>query len=174
MKARHMDWHFRVKDPDATKRGVQRSWYINEREWIDYREVDDALPTPPSGASGNSTAGAAGGLGLGKASSATQPPKQTYIQAPTDPVLRNAPCPICQENFTTEWMPETNEFVWKDVIKNGERVYHKSCWDEVSGGLMAAASANAGGGGGDRGTPDSVLGKRKAEESHEMGRTRAR
>lgn len=30
-KARHMDWHFKVKDPDAQKRGVHRSWYISER-----------------------------------------------------------------------------------------------------------------------------------------------
>ena len=26
-----MDWHFKVKDPDATKRGIHRSWYINEQ-----------------------------------------------------------------------------------------------------------------------------------------------
>jgi pre-mRNA cleavage complex 2 protein Pcf11 len=30
-KARHMDWHFKVKDPDAAKRGVHRSWYISEK-----------------------------------------------------------------------------------------------------------------------------------------------
>lgn len=26
-----MDWHFKVKDPDAAKRGVHRSWYISEK-----------------------------------------------------------------------------------------------------------------------------------------------
>jgi pre-mRNA cleavage complex 2 protein Pcf11 len=30
-KARHMDWHFKVKDPDAAKRGIHRSWYISEK-----------------------------------------------------------------------------------------------------------------------------------------------
>jgi pre-mRNA cleavage complex 2 protein Pcf11 len=30
-KARHMDWHFKMKDPDAAKRGVHRSWYFTER-----------------------------------------------------------------------------------------------------------------------------------------------
>ncbi|KAJ4289753.1 mRNA 3' end processing factor [Kalmusia sp. IMI 367209] len=25
-KARHMDWHFKMKDPDAAKRGIHRSW----------------------------------------------------------------------------------------------------------------------------------------------------
>ena len=31
MKARHMDWHFRVKDPELAKRGIHRSWYISEK-----------------------------------------------------------------------------------------------------------------------------------------------
>jgi len=26
-----MDWHFKVKDPDAAKRGIHRSWYISEK-----------------------------------------------------------------------------------------------------------------------------------------------
>lgn len=30
-KARHMDWHFKVKDPDLAKRGIHRSWYISEK-----------------------------------------------------------------------------------------------------------------------------------------------
>lgn len=30
-KARHMDWHFKMKDPDAAKRGVHRSWYFTEK-----------------------------------------------------------------------------------------------------------------------------------------------
>lgn len=30
-KARHMDWHFKVKDPDAAKRGIHRSWFIGEK-----------------------------------------------------------------------------------------------------------------------------------------------
>jgi pre-mRNA cleavage complex 2 protein Pcf11 len=29
-KARHMDWHFKVKDPDMAKRGIHRSYYIGE------------------------------------------------------------------------------------------------------------------------------------------------
>jgi hypothetical protein len=26
-----MDWHFKMKDPDAAKRGVHRSWYFTEK-----------------------------------------------------------------------------------------------------------------------------------------------
>jgi pre-mRNA cleavage complex 2 protein Pcf11 len=49
-KARHMDWHFKVKDPDASKRGVHRSWYIGEKEWIEYTEVDETAPPNESAA----------------------------------------------------------------------------------------------------------------------------
>ena len=33
MKARHLDWHFRVNEKlaDASKRGQSRSWYVDER-----------------------------------------------------------------------------------------------------------------------------------------------
>jgi pre-mRNA cleavage complex 2 protein Pcf11 len=87
-KARHMDWHFKVKDPDASKRGVHRSWYIGEKEWIDYREVDEtASPNEHAATSANN-----------------KPKKQAkdrYISVPQDPTLVSAPCPICQEKSIT-------------------------------------------------------------------------
>ena len=45
MKTRHMDWHFKVKDPDAAKRGVHRSWYINERVCLNCETGDSEIIT---------------------------------------------------------------------------------------------------------------------------------
>ncbi|OCL08750.1 hypothetical protein AOQ84DRAFT_376453 [Glonium stellatum] len=149
MKTRHMDWHFKVKDPDAAKRGVHRSWYINEREWIEFREQDDAAPAQAS----NGASDASGMLGVAKKET-----KDQYIHVPTDAALVHAPCPICQEKFEPQWLVDANDFVWMDAIKVNDKIYHATCWEEYSRG------GGVGGGGG-RNTPDSVLGKRKAEVS---------
>jgi pre-mRNA cleavage complex 2 protein Pcf11 len=144
-KARHMDWHFKVKDPDANKRGVHRSWYIGEKEWIDYREVDETAPPHES------TATAA----------ANKPKKQAkdrYISVPQDPVLQQAPCPICQEKFQTQWNVDANDFVWMDALQVGGKVYHATCFEEYSKGAGIPMP----------GTPDSVLGKRKADLGGEV------
>ncbi|KNG48742.1 mrna cleavage factor complex component pcf11 [Stemphylium lycopersici] len=141
-KARHMDWHFKVKDPDAAKRGVHRSWYIPEKEWIEYREVDETAPNQtndPSSATGGS-----------------KPKKQTkdrYVSVPQDVTLQQAPCPICQEKFETQWNVEANDFVWMDALSVGGKVYHATCFEEYSKGVGIEMP----------GTPDSVLGKRKAD-----------
>lgn len=144
-KARHMDWHFKVKDPDAAKRGVHRSWYIPEKEWIEYREVDETAPSQTS----NDPNSAAGG--------AAKPKKQTkdrYVSVPQDVVLQQAPCPICQEKFETVWSVEANDFVWMDALNVGGKVYHATCFEEYSKGAGIAMP----------GTPDSVLGKRRADD----------
>lgn len=141
-KARHMDWHFKVKDPDAAKRGVHRSWYMPEKEWIEYREVDET--SAPNANHPSAGAGAA------------KPKKQAkdrYVSVPQDVTLQHAPCPICQEKFETAWSVEANDFVWMDALNVSGKIYHATCFEEYSKGLGIEMP----------GTPDSVLGKRKAE-----------
>lgn len=141
-KARHMDWHFKVKDPDAAKRGVHRSWYIPEKEWIEYREVDETAPNQSNYPS--------------SATNASKPKKQTkdrYVSVPQDVTLQQAPCPICQEKFETQWNVEANDFVWMDALSVGGKVYHATCFEEYSKGIGIEMPS----------TPDSVLGKRKAD-----------
>jgi len=84
-----------------------------------------------------------------------QDPKTKWIRVPDDPALANSHCPICQEKFETQWNPDAQDFVWMDAVKVGARVYHASCHAEASkdGGGTPMRSA----------TPDSILGKRKAE-----------
>jgi pre-mRNA cleavage complex 2 protein Pcf11 len=72
---------------------------------------------------------------------------------PSDTTLAHAPCPICQEKFDPTWNVEANDFVWMDALKVNGKIYHATCWDEYSKGSGIVAPS----------TPDSVLGKRKAE-----------
>jgi pre-mRNA cleavage complex 2 protein Pcf11 len=151
-KARHLDWHFKTKARmiEAERRGQNRSWYVDGREWIASREVDDDAPEDAA---------------TGVSPSAAKKKQPDYVRAPSDPVLRSMPCPIDQEPFKSEWSEEVQDFIWKDAVLVGGRYYHASCYREVTkdrdkdtGGLtpMGAGVRTA--------TPDSVLGKRKAEQ----------
>ncbi|KAI1354278.1 hypothetical protein F5Y01DRAFT_273510 [Xylaria sp. FL0043] len=147
-KTAHMDWHFRVnqRSNEAEKRGLHRSWLVDEMDWINTRETIDKDHVVQTGdndtASGGSTA---------------KPPKIQYIPVPDDPVLAASVCPICQDKFETRWLDDAQEFVWADAIKVGDRVYHASCHREAfkDGGGPPVYT---------RGTPEPVLGKRKAEQ----------
>jgi pre-mRNA cleavage complex 2 protein Pcf11 len=142
-KARHMDWHFKVKDPDAAKRGVHRSWYISEKEWISYTEVDETAPD--QGNDGSSV--------TGSSAKTKKQTKDRYVSVPQDVTQQQVPCPICKEKFETQWNVEANDFVWMDALSVGGKVYHATCFEECSkaAGIEMPSS------------PDSVLGKRKAD-----------
>ena len=123
---------------------------MDVRTWIKSKEVDDELAED------------------GPASTSTSPAKkqqQAYVRAPSDPILRSMPCPIDQEPFKSEWSEEVQDFIWKDAVLVGGRYYHASCYREVTKDRDRDAGNTTPLGAGLRtSTPDSVLGKRKAEQ----------
>jgi pre-mRNA cleavage complex 2 protein Pcf11 len=136
-----LDWHFKTKNRmlEAERRGVSRSWYVDEREWIASREVDDDQEVEGVNRKGN-------GNGDAKV-------EVDWVRAPTDSGVR---CPIDQEGWKSEWSEELQEFVWRDAVMVGGRYYHMSCYRD----LMRAQAQTR-----ERvGTPDSVLGKRGRED----------
>ncbi|OGM41952.1 mRNA cleavage factor complex component Pcf11 [Aspergillus bombycis] len=155
-KARHLDWHFRTNQrmAEAARRAQNRSWYVDERDWIKSREVGDDEGLVDTETSGEVSNGGDGG------SAKKGPPKQ-WIRAPNDATLRNTPCPICQEKFESTWSEDVQDWIWQDAVKVGNRVYHASCYAEVT--KDGSTPALRGTPSGRTGTPDSVLGKRKAE-----------
>ncbi|KOS40894.1 hypothetical protein ACN38_g8224 [Penicillium nordicum] len=150
MKARHLDWHFKTNQrmTESSRRAQNRSWYVDERDWIKSREAGDE-----NGAADpqTTTEGAAGVDGNTK-----QEPPKPWIRAPNDATLRNTPCPICQEKFESTWSEDVQDWIWQDATKVGSRVYHASCYSEVTKGPAPTRQTRTS-------TPDSVLGKRKAE-----------
>ncbi|KAL8936920.1 MAG: hypothetical protein Q9211_003957 [Gyalolechia sp. 1 TL-2023] len=147
-KARHMDWHFRTNQrlADSAKRIQSRSWYVDEMDWIKSRDDIDEDPEASDGAESAQAKAAA--------EAAKNDPKKKSIPVPSDPALSSAPCPICQEKFEPSWDDETQDFVWRDAIMIGSRVYHASCHAEIKKDGASTPLRTA--------TPDSVLGKRKA------------
>ncbi|KAL8925934.1 MAG: hypothetical protein Q9208_003247 [Pyrenodesmia sp. 3 TL-2023] len=147
-KARHLDWHFRTNQrlADSAKRIQSRSWYVDEMDWIKSREDLDEDPSSTNGALSSQTAAAA--------EAAKNDPKNKSIPVPSDLTLRSAPCPICQEKFEPSWDDESQDFVWRDALRIQNRVYHASCHAEIKKDGANTPMRT--------GTPDSVLGKRKA------------
>ncbi|KAJ5090390.1 mRNA cleavage factor complex component Pcf11 [Penicillium argentinense] len=162
-KARHLDWHFKTNQRmvDASKRAQNRSWYVDERDWIKSREAgDDTGPT-------DTQATIEGETGV-PGDPAKQGPPKAWIRAPNDAKLRNTPCPICQEMFESTWSEDVQDWIWQDAIQVAARVYHASCYAEVTRDGPAPRSSTPQA---RTGTPDSVLGKRKAEGNDSPGNT---
>ena len=153
-KARHLDWHFRTRTRmlEAESRAQNRSWYVDEREWIASREYDD-----------DQGPGDQQSIAVeGTSKMETTRSIEDYVRVPTDPAVRGAPCPIDLEPFRSEWNEELQDFIWKDAMRIGGRYYHASCYrDYMKGrdtdrGLRATDAERIA-------TPDSILGKRKAD-----------
>ncbi|KAL4928249.1 putative mRNA cleavage factor complex component Pcf11 [Aspergillus undulatus] len=161
-KARHLDWHFKTNQrmADAARRAQNRSWYVDERDWIKSRELGDDQVITDAEATNESAAG-------NDSSQSKKGPAKQWIRAPNDATLRNTPCPICQEKFESTWSEEVQDWIWQDAAKVGSRVYHASCYAEVTkdGPTPAQRETPTG----RTGTPDSVLGKRKAEGTDSPG-----
>lgn len=129
-----------------------------KKDWIKSREYDDASDLAGNGPGGSSTAA--------EEEAAKKQPQKQWLRAPNDVALRNAPCPICQEKFESTWSEDVQDWIWQDALKVGNRVYHASCYAEVTKEAPpAAAAGRTGTPQGRTGTPDSVLGKRKADVS---------
>lgn len=145
-KAAHLDWHFRNNQriADAVHKGQNRSWYVDDIDWIQ-------LPTTDITSSADAE-GEAAKLVANKAAERKKGPKDLWVPAPTG-AAANVPCPICQERFEAVWHEEAQEWVWMDAKRVGGRVYHATCHEEVAGARGRSATPEVG-----------VLGKRKAED----------
>ena len=133
---------------DAAKRAQNRSWYVDELEWIRSRDDPEGDPSDGTPSGPNQAAVAA-----------VSDSKKRYVPVPADQTLANQPCPICQEKFIASFNDEVSDWVWMDAIQIGSRIFHVSCHSEMKKNSSRDSTPAR------IGTPDSVLGKRKAVTS---------
>ena len=100
------------------------------------------------------------------------PQPDVTIHAPTG-ALADQPCPICKEKFDSEYDEEKEDWVWKNAIKVGGRIYHASCYAETRGNTMVGGIFVGSNSTSRSGTPQpseqslgSILGKRKGISSN--------
>jgi len=120
---------------------------ISIQDWIKSRDDPEGNPT-------DQESSAAPTKDILTVSAAAAGLKTNYLPVPSEQDLAKQPCPICQERFDTIWNDETQDFVWMDAIRIGSKVYHVTCHEDLKKEGRSTP--------GRTGTPDSVLGKRKA------------
>jgi pre-mRNA cleavage complex 2 protein Pcf11 len=158
-KARHLDWHFRTNQrmADASiARGAHRDWFVNEMEWISLSDFD------PSTADPNATAAAA------KKGERAKAVEESFVRAPPG-VTKNV-CSIDFEEMRASYSEELQEWVFTNATTWQGKIVHATCLAELQkgsqqslGGSWAAALSGMSSSRQRSATPDSSLGKRKAE-----------
>lgn len=141
-KARHLDYHFRsnMRREDSSRGAVvaTRSWFMDEPEWIKFREVDDADEAPDIM---SNQVGSREDKDKGSGGSARG---DFYVRIPGNRGTLNPVCPICQEGFKATWEAELQDWVWPDCIQGKDgRYFHSSCIDSYKEDEMAAKDREA-------------------------------
>ena len=142
---------------DESRRGQNRAFYTDELAWIKSREIDESAdPTTASGRANGAVGASGGAVGAGGIE-VPKDPKTRFLPVPPDAAATKPKCPICQEEWSSIWKDEVQDWVWMDAIKVGGRVYHATCYEEVNRGIGTGLQQPKR----ETPTPDSVLGKRK-------------
>ncbi|KAG9301109.1 hypothetical protein G9A89_012492 [Geosiphon pyriformis] len=153
----HLDWHFRQnrRMKDKAKKAQSRSWFVNEEDWIYSRETDSNNSKTPAffdfdniSSSKNST----------NTSQTKDEVNESTVIVPLDWEKISKPCPICQEKFKKFYSDPDDEWIFKNAIEVDSVIYHASCYADVVKNQENAQSSL-------QSTPNSILGKRKVEES---------
>lgn len=107
----HMDWHFRRnrKERETDGRGAHRRWLPRAEEWIN-ENVEGAGPSSTSPKKSDSALPVLTGERLAAL-------KRKWVPAPSDPVKAKKPCPICKEQFKSEWSEDEEEWVFMNAVE---------------------------------------------------------
>jgi len=169
-KKRHLDWHFRVnqKLADSSRAAHHRQWFVDEMEWMKLEEFDASTATADD-----------------KKAQATKErvkgPEELWVRAPAG--VTRLQCSICAEEMRSSHPEELQDWVFMNAAYNNGKIVHATCLMEMTrkmpeqpqqqkpaaagnaAGTSALATVLAGLGRreGSR-TPESMLGKRKAED----------
>jgi pre-mRNA cleavage complex 2 protein Pcf11 len=164
-KSRHLDWHFRTNqrmaDPN-TNRGHHRNWFVDEMEWVRHIEFDPSTTTATAA----------------DQEAATKPQKNPSDQTVRAPAgMTKSTCSVCYEDLKSTYSEDLQDWVFTNAAKLNGRIVHATCLAEMTQSQaanmsvsnatsLAAALASVHAGQRERSaTPDSLLGKRKAEST---------
>jgi pre-mRNA cleavage complex 2 protein Pcf11 len=147
-----------MADPNLN-RGHHRNWYLNELDWVHHVEFD------PSTAA----------TGAGEADPTTKAKKEAveqFVRAP--PGMTKNTCNICFEEMKSSYSEEQQDWIFAEATLHGGKIVHAQCHAEMNkalplpggGGALSSVFASTMANPRERSaTPDSTLGKRKAESA---------
>jgi len=112
----HMDWHFRRnrKERETEGRGAHRRWLPRAEEWINENVEGSGPSTSPKKTDTS--------LPTKLPAERLAALKRKWVRAPSDPVKAKIPCPVCKEQFKSEWNEDEEEWVFMNAIEVGSQV----------------------------------------------------
>eukprot|EP01135_Chromosphaera_perkinsii_P009452 Nk52_evm10s1762 gene=Nk52_evmTU10s1762 len=124
--ASHLDWHFRMnrKEKEKLKRASSRRWFMSEKEWLEYKEVDDKDDKPVS------------------FFDTQQSEEEEYetvscsVNLPDGSEAVNE-CAVCGDKFSKFWSDKAEAWHFNEAIRVGTQTYHSRCHkDAVENGEL--------------------------------------
>ncbi|CDH54150.1 mrna cleavage factor complex component [Lichtheimia corymbifera JMRC:FSU:9682] len=142
----HLDSHFRQnrRMKERVKRGLSRSWFVTEDEWISgaggelaSHQAPTFLTDSTSGSGNAHQHGNVGGSPSAQAGSETIGPDSQMVVMPDE--NNRKPCPICGERFVDFWNDDEEEWMYKNAVLVDNTIYHATCHADAvkSGTLMS-------------------------------------
>jgi pre-mRNA cleavage complex 2 protein Pcf11 len=113
----HLDFHFRQnrRSKERAKRGLSRSWFVTESEWINGVDIETTSQHPPIFADEQAQNGTGGGSGQVKHKKVEELDADAHmVVVPSD--SQGKPCPICGEQFNTIWNDSEEEWMYKNAL----------------------------------------------------------
>ncbi|KAI8576146.1 hypothetical protein K450DRAFT_258229 [Umbelopsis ramanniana AG] len=129
----HLDFHFRQnrRSKERAKRGLSRSWFVTESEWVNGVDIESTSQHPPIFADEQSHNGTGGGSGQQKNKKVEELDADSHmVVVPAD--SQGRPCPICGEQFITIWNDGEEEWMYKNAVNINGTIYHATCHADAS------------------------------------------
>lgn len=131
-KRLHLDWHFRInkKLDDPTARVQSRGWYLDDYDWVAFRD-ENLLEFATSTTQGGTDP-------YGDSSIAEDTSSTSFVQVPASDTNMNNRCVICRELIKATYNDEIGEWCWYgSVLAPGEgpqsrKIVHSACLNEAS------------------------------------------
>nr|GAT59894.1 predicted protein [Mycena chlorophos] len=122
----HLDMHFAQnrKANQNVGRGHSRSWFVGVEDWV--QDVKG------KGREGDRPVNAKAAAAAADAQREKELRAQ-YVVVPRGEEATPVSCPVCKEQFKSEFLDEDEEWVWRNAVYKDDRVYHATC----QAGLLA-------------------------------------
>ncbi|GLB33916.1 putative RPR [Lyophyllum shimeji] len=133
----HLDMHFRQnrKANQNIGRGHSRSWFIGVEDWV--HDISDAKGKDRADSALRRNPKAAAAAEVAKRDAEL---RAMFVVVPPGDEAKPVSCPICKEILKSEFLEEDEDWVWKNVVKKDDRVYHATCHAEAVASTSSLAA----------------------------------
>ncbi|GMM53256.1 Pcf11 protein [Starmerella bacillaris] len=112
MEIREMDWHFRCNKDIRENHSRNRLYYLTLTQWINYKDEDEVYGAPESEEPEQ------------KNDFDFESLKSQFVEVTSD----EEKCEVCQEQLTSSWSEQAENWVWMNCIEKSGLFFHATCF----------------------------------------------